>query len=636
MEFSFSFFLFLDIIIHTLQRYMYMWDCFEMGTIDESVRKNSSSYNNGLIRMADIISECITSMRSFCFNQYKLENEIKNMDSGSDPYIYKRNSTISLFFRTQNITNDGITRNIFVPKYTAKGFYYNKKSVRIIDNIRIPDATYVTLSLGDKFTYQSRFTEEIYKEYQDTINNSLNTMEFVDFDSITKMKQRLENIKFDNMKRCISTDKHENSIKGYLRQCLYTTNLFFKAFKQIITIHTDKGNSMVILYKNTYYNKMYQHLDDGINNGTYNMCTLNSIIERKQKDAGYTIFSLYFKWLGNLKNNCINIMPKKLTKHLSNKEFEFYAGHIYGTLKVHKEGNPIRPIVADFNSPIIYIQKMLKEVLNQYISKDRFPFIIKNNYQIIDYCHGAYIKNEHRLATLDYVSMYTNIVLQDFYDIIYNEYDVLDIACKFSIDKEDLIVLIKRCMNCFSYVKFKKPNELEAIYEQAKGIPMGGSLSYHISEVVTSRHIEEIICRSGQHNILKIFKYVDDILIICTNSFLQDTSIIDQCLGNMKYELSLEDDNKQVVFLNMQLYRHNDGKIMHRWYNKPYSSGRTTDYFSDQPRHVKDNVLKQLYHTIMMTSSVNKELGTEKFRHIGKINHYPKKYINDVINEYNN
>lgn len=253
-------------------------------------------------------------------------------------------------------------------------------------------------------------------------------------------------------------------------------------------------------------------------------------------------------------------------------EYDFYAGHIYGTLKIHKEGNPIRPIGADFNNPVKFIQTMLKEVLNQYINTERFSFIIKNSDKIIEYCRCSYISTEHRLATLDYASMYTNIDLKDFYNIIYDEYDALDIASKFSITRDDLIVLFKNCMNHFAYVKFKKPNEPETFYEQTKGIPMGGSLSYHISEVVTARHIEKIISSFGRYGIERIFKYVDDILIICRDLFFQNTATIDECLNNMGYDLTREDKNRQVVFLNMQLFTRNL-KIMHRWYNKPYSSG---------------------------------------------------------------
>lgn len=184
-----------------------------------------------------------------------------------------------------------MVKTINVPKYTSKHFIYNRNNVRIIDDIQILEAVCITLSLGGKFAYESRFTEEVYMDYCRTIINTMNTIPFVDFDNIHKLKKSLSNIKFNRMNRCISINRHENSIKGYLRRRLYTTNQFFKRFNQINTIHTDKGNNMVVLYKNTYYNKLYSHLDDGVSNGTYSRITLDLHIEQQKKDAWNTLIS---------------------------------------------------------------------------------------------------------------------------------------------------------------------------------------------------------------------------------------------------------------------------------------------------------------------------------------------------------
>lgn len=70
-----------------MQHYMYLWDCFEMGAIDYNTRNNSTSYNDGLIKMAGLVSECIISLRGFCFNLYKLENDVRNKNLDSDPYV---------------------------------------------------------------------------------------------------------------------------------------------------------------------------------------------------------------------------------------------------------------------------------------------------------------------------------------------------------------------------------------------------------------------------------------------------------------------------------------------------------------------------------------------------------------------
>lgn len=489
--------------------------------------------------------------------------------------------------------------------------------------------------LGDKFVYESRFNQKIYNDYRDTINQTRNSISIVDFDSLSRMKETLHHIKFDNMNRCISPDRTNNSKNGFLRQCLYTTNQFFKYFNSIMVIHTDKGNSMVILNKTTYYNKMYMHLDDGINNGTYSEITLNQDIIDQQNNSYNTIHLIYTNWVNNIKNknnNCTSI-SRSLLNFKKNNNHTFYAAHIYGTLKVHKADNPIRPIVADFANPVQYIQKLLKIVLCQYIKSERFQFIIKNSKPIIEYCKYNKINSIYRLATLDYSSMYTNIDLLDFYSIIDNEFDLLNIHNLFCISKEDLLFLFKNTMEHFTYIKHKNSNNHMTYYIQSKGIPMGGALSYHISEVVTARHFENLINLSPDRTIERIFKYVDDVLIICLESFYANTHLINQSLNHMKYDLTTENEDKQVIFLDLRIQRLNT-KILHQWYNKPYSSHRSLDFLSAQPLHMKINVLEQLYTTILKSCSINQKLGITKFRHIAKINHYPKHLINKILRDH--
>lgn len=244
-----------------------------------------------------------------------------------------------------------------------------------------------------------------------------------------------------------------------------------------------------------------------------------------------------------------------------------------------------------------FIQKLLKIVLCSFINKERFTFIINNTDPIIEYCAKSNIHTNYRLVSLDYTSMYTNIDLEDFYEIINKEYDLLNIYKDFHICKMDLINVFKDMMEHFSYIQYIEPNGHIMHYKQSKGIPMGGTLSYHISEVVTARHLENIINSFPTSSILRIFKYVDDVLIICNSLFYNNTQRIGQCLNGMKFELEMENTKKLIVFLNLELYRCNT-KIYHKWYNKPYCSNRTIDYYSSQPTHMKSTTCNN-YNTTL-------------------------------------
>lgn len=116
-----------------------------------------------------------------------------------------------------------------------------------MDGLNIPEPILITVSLGTKFIYDSRFSQDVYNDYQDTIHNTRNAMAYVNFICLITMKQTLRQIKYDNLNRCIDNNTIDYVIKAYLRQCLHSTNSFFRAFESIVTINADKGNVMIIL-----------------------------------------------------------------------------------------------------------------------------------------------------------------------------------------------------------------------------------------------------------------------------------------------------------------------------------------------------------------------------------------------------
>lgn len=128
---------------------------------------------------------------------------------------------------------------------------------------------------------------------------------------------------------------------------------------------------------------------------------------------------------------------------------------------------------------------------------------------------------------------------------------------------------------------------------------MGGGLSYHIAEVVTSRGIHDLTKKVPRNRITTTHKYVDDIRIICDPTTL-NSDILQECMTNMPYTIELENAANKIVFLNLELVRKNTC-VLHKWYSKPYALRRTIDYYSSEPAHMKTNVINQLLHTITIS-----------------------------------
>ena len=94
---------------------------------------------------------------------------------------------------------------------------------------------------------------------------------------------------------------------------------------------------------------------------------------------------------------------------------EFKPGYIYGTVKLHKEGNPLRPIVSQIPTPTYETAKQLNSLISEYIpakyqlnSTDEFLHILRA------------LNPAGVLTSLDVESLFTNVPIRETIDIICN------------------------------------------------------------------------------------------------------------------------------------------------------------------------------------------------------------------------
>ena len=132
----------------------------------------------------------------------------------------------------------------------------------------------------------------------------------------------------------------------------------------------DKGNGTVIMDATNYVMKMHTILDDTSKfelKGTYDKHNRTHLIENNIRNV-----------LGDLKNK----------KQISENELirirptGSQLPRLYGLAKVHKAGNPLRPILSMVGSPQHKIAQWLAEILNPVLQRytkdcirDSFTFV---------------------------------------------------------------------------------------------------------------------------------------------------------------------------------------------------------------------------------------------------------------------
>lgn len=540
--------------------------------------------------------------------------------------LYK--SIIDQTFHSTYDPNSG--REIYDIQKIPTEFIINEQSILICDNLWIPKASKVVISLGPKFIFGGRITAEQVIEMNELTDKLTNLYGI--HESIIELKKQKLQLQFDAPRGLFTGYDYHDTITFFLRKCLFCHNEFMEKNPQIQLVNADKGSIIAVMNKGTYNRKMNEHLAKGISDGTYKIILNIDSTLTTLKYAYMEAVDIYNEWLGK------GIIHHYTGNHqkLGQAQGQFIP-KIYGNIKTHKTNKPFRPIVSDHSSVLRIIQDALKIILKYYIEQGQYKFVIKNSYQIIEDLaniqsqqHSIYsIKHKHKLYTMDFSSMYTNIDIEYFLSII-NKYYVTYNVIRFGISIQDLLQLLRINICIFGYIKnTARIDELTPRYfKQNKGIPMGGKLSYAISEVVTSEAMQEAIA-PHLNKMSFIYKYVDDILIGCEEEFsVLFIRKMKTLLPTMDLVITKEDANGSVSFLDILFTRH-DRRILHKWYTKEYASLRLIDHFSAHSCKIKENLYVELIKKARtLTNHAHNEI-YQKIVHILKINHIPK-HIGDT------
>ena len=111
----------------------------------------------------------------------------------------------------------------------------------------------------------------------------------------------------------------------------------------------------------------------------------------------------------------------------------------YGLPKIHKDPVALRPIVSQINSPTNTLAKYLAKLLFPHsINRESY---VKNSYEFVQTIKQLKIQPNDILVSLDIVSLFTNIPVEETLDIIKQKLKL----------KTDIIDLIDHCMKNTSF-----------------------------------------------------------------------------------------------------------------------------------------------------------------------------------------
>ena len=384
----------------------------------------------------------------------------------------------------------------------------------------------------------------------------------------------------------------------------------------IIIQKSDKGNSVVIMNKADYVNRMNELLSDVTKFKKLNIepgQDYNFIINQELRIS---------KALRDIKNN--GAMMESLYQQLNPTGTQ--PSVLYGLGKIHKPAvnniPKLRPILSAINSPTYklsqYINKLLKPfTMNQYTTKDSFNFALDISKQ----------DSSHHMSSLDVDSLFTNIPLNETIQIcgnlLFRDNPIVD-----GLNKEQFEQLLT-IATTESLILFDG-----IYYQQTDGVAMGSPLGPTLANVFLCHHEQQWLATCPKH-IKPVYyqRYVDDIFILHQNSncLTEFQQYLNQQHPNMHFT-SEEENDDTLPFLDIFVTRKNS-TFYTSVYRKPTFSGVYTHFTSYLPVVYKESLVSTLLyraHRICTNwNEIHKE--TMKVRTLMLRNGYPDTLLDKLI-----
>jgi len=460
------------------------------------------------------------------------------------------------------------------------------------------------LSLGPHFAININGKKDIINTIANVENILKTSSGVMDNNKQIEIRNNTNNILHSNIKNKTSN----NILSKQFFNDYKSTKKFIIENKNIMILGSDKTKQTVLINKEDYMTKMGDLIT---NNDVYKILSNNPLEKYNTKIKTY---------LDKLLKN--NFIDKKDFNKLYNKHYT--TPRMFGLVKTHKTGMPIRPIISNVNGPNCNLSRFLNPSLNE-LNNDN-PYDVRNSIEVIDKLNGLKIEYNEVMLSFDVISMFTNIPIDKTLKIIENMYDE-KIKCNTVIKNRSMFIEgLKLCLE-YSYFLFNNN-----FYRQMNGLPMGGSLSTNISGIYLNDLIKNAINKTGITPKFLV-KYVDDILVIMKKN---EVEVFLKCLNSFSKSIQFTTEfeiNNMINFLDITLIR-KDTNLSTKWYKKEISSNTLINFYSNHPTHIKINTARNyIVKAIKTTSFQYRDQIKNKISKILSENLFPNHLIKELWNK---
>lgn len=371
-----------------------------------------------------------------------------------------------------------------------------------------------------------------------------------------------------NIKKPSMKNQKENKI-------LYDLNK-----KPVYYMKADKGNTIVIMDKEDYNQKML----DKLNNGNFRKIRNNPL-----KDSSMKVV----KTLKECKS--LDVDVKELI--VANPS----VPKLVGLPKIHKEGEQFREIISANRAPTYKIAKWLVNKFNEMNFTSR---AIKNREEFLEKTNNLRIEEDELIVSFDVKALFPSVPINESLEYLKDWIAAQNTEEENWKNKaKEYYKLAKLCME-EDYFEFR--NEL---YRTTSGVSMGNPLSPFIAEIFMSKLEKKMEEECLMPRIW--MRYVDDIFAIVDKEELENlNNCINKIHKNIEFTVEIEEDGK-LPFLDILVTRRS-GKIGFNIYRKTTSTQRFIPANSNHSLKHKMAAFNTMIHRMLTTPMKKEDLKIEE------------------------
>jgi hypothetical protein len=332
----------------------------------------------------------------------------------------------------------------------------------------------------------------------------------------------------------------------------------------IVIKPADKGGSIVIMDKEDYIKKCdlllsdrnhYHQVSPIVAHGIYNRVKARIIAAVKH-------------------------LEPEIQRRLVNENPSF--GRFYGLPKIHKEGTPLRPIVASNNTATESISSFVDFCIS--VLPPKFPSYIKDTGHFLEKIRQIRVPHDgFILCTFDVTSLYTNIPHDDGLATLRATYSTALPMEEQILDTGTVISLTKIILenNVFEFNN--------KYYVQGSGTAMGTKMAPAYANIFMYQ-LENEFLKGRTLKPTVYFRFLDDGFMLWEHGLTTLLEFMDDFNKvHPSIKFTVQNSEKEIAFLDT-LVRISGDRLTTTLYRKPTDNPIYLHYFSEHPKHQKNSI----------------------------------------------